>query len=76
MDLQLIVFSFWLVLQLFCFTPNSIDSWLEVLSKWATTRQNMSSGVSDQVRLKLACSAAEASWNLEISAIESRYYTI
>ena len=28
---------------------------------WATTRQNVSSGVSDQVRLKLACSAIEAS---------------
>ena len=28
---------------------------------WATTRQNVSSGVSDQVWLKLACSATEAS---------------
>ena len=32
----------------------------------------MSSGVSDQVRLKLACSATEASLCLEISAIDSR----
>ena len=28
---------------------------------WATTGQNMSSGVSDQVRLKLACAATEPS---------------
>ena len=28
---------------------------------WATTRQNVSSGVSDQVRLKLACAATEPS---------------
>ena len=32
----------------------------------------MSSGVSVQVRLKPACAATEASWRLEISAIESR----
>ena len=35
---------------------------------WATTRQNVS---SDQVRLKLACSAIKASYSLEILAIES-----
>ena len=29
-------------------------------------------GVSDQVRLKPACSAKETSWSLEISAIASR----
>ena len=29
-------------------------------------------GVSDQVRLKPACSATEASWSLEISDIETR----
>ena len=39
---------------------------------WATTRQNMSSGVSDQARHKPACAATEAIWSLEISAIESR----
>ena len=35
----------------------------DVLHKyyWATTRQNMSSGVSDQARHKLACAATEAS---------------
>ena len=30
-------------------------------SKWATTRQNMSLGVSDQARHKPACAATEAS---------------
>ena len=39
---------------------------------WATTRQNVSSGVSDQARHKPACTATEASWSLEISTIESR----
>ena len=39
---------------------------------WVTTRQNMSSGVSDQARHKPACAATEASKSLEISAIESR----
>ena len=39
---------------------------------WATTGQNMSSGVSDQARLKPVCAATEASYNNEISAIESR----
>ena len=39
---------------------------------WATTRQNVSSGVSDQARHKSACAATEASKSLEISAIESR----
>ena len=32
----------------------------------------MSSGVSDQARHKAACAAIEASYNNEISAIESR----
>ena len=35
---------------------------------WSTIHQNMSSGVS---RHKPACAATEASWSLEISAIES-----
>ena len=39
---------------------------------WATTRQNVSSGVSDQARHKQACAATEASYSLEISAIEYR----
>ena len=39
---------------------------------WATTRQNVSSGVSDQARHKPACAATEASYSLEFSAIESR----
>ena len=39
---------------------------------WATTRQNVSSGVSDQAKYKLAYAATKASLSLEISAIESR----
>ena len=41
-------------------------------SKWATTWQNVSSGVSDQARLEPACTATEAGHSNEISAIESR----
>ena len=37
----------------------------------ATTRQNVSSGVSDQARHKPAYAATEASSTLEISAVES-----
>ena len=40
-------------------------------SKWATTQQNVSSGVSDQARHKPACAATEASQSLEILALES-----
>ena len=36
----------------------------------------MSSGVSDQVRLKLACSATDASMRLEILVIETRDITL
>ena len=39
---------------------------------WATTRQNVSSGVSDQARHKPACTATEAIYSLEISAIKFR----
>ena len=39
---------------------------------WAMTWQNLSSGASDQARHKPACAATEASYNLEISAIEYR----
>ena len=38
---------------------------------WATPRENVSLGVSDQ-----ACAATEASYSLEISAIESRDITL
>ena len=47
---------------------NMLDANIE----WASTRQNVSSGVSDQARHKPACTATEASKGLEISAIESR----
>ena len=43
-----------------------------MLLKWAAPRENMSLGVSNQTRHKLACAATEASYSLEISAIESR----
>ena len=39
---------------------------------WATTWQNVSLGVSNQARHKAACAATDASYSLEISAIESR----
>ena len=39
---------------------------------WASPWENVSSGVLEQARHKPACAATEASWSLEISAIESR----
>ena len=44
--------------------------------KWASSWENVSSGVSDQVRLKLACSATEASMRLEILVTETRDITL
>ena len=43
---------------------------------WASSWENVSSGVSDQVRLKLACSATEASKRLEILVTETRDITL
>ena len=43
---------------------------------WASSWENVSSEVSDQVRLKLACSATEASRRLEILAPETRDITL
>ena len=43
---------------------------------WASSWENVSSGVSDQVRLKLACSATEASMRLEILLTETRDITL
>ena len=43
---------------------------------WATSWENVSSGVSNQVRLKLSCSAAEASNRLEILVTETRDITL
>ena len=37
----------------------------------ATSWENLSSGVCDQVRLKQVCSATEASWSLEILVLAS-----
>ena len=39
---------------------------------WASSRENVSSGIFDQVRFKPAFSATEASWSLDISNITSR----
>ena len=39
--------------------------------KWATTRENVSSGVCDQVTFKPTCSATETSYNLETLDIAS-----
>ena len=39
---------------------------------WAMSRENLSSGFSDQVRLEPACSASETSYRLEILDIETR----
>ena len=44
--------------------------------KRASSWENVSSGVSDQVRLKLACSATEASMRLEILVTETRDITL
>ena len=44
--------------------------------KWASSWENVSSVVSDQVRLKLACSATEASMRLEILVTETRDITL
>ena len=38
---------------------------------WAATRENLSSGFSDKVRFKPACSATETSWKVEISLVSS-----
>ena len=43
---------------------------------WASSWENMSSGVSEQGRLKLACSATEASMRLEILVTETRDITL
>ena len=45
---------------------------VDLVNIWATTWQNMSSGVSDLARHKPACAATETRESLEISAIESR----
>ena len=44
--------------------------------KWASSWENLSSGVSDQVGLKLACSATEASMRLEILVTETRDFKL
>ena len=43
---------------------------------WASSWENVSSGGSNQVRLKLACSATEASMRLEILVTETRDITL
>ena len=46
------------------------------LLKWASWGENLSSGVPDQVRLKLAYSATEASTRLEILVTKTRDITL
>ena len=41
--------------------------------KWATSRENVSSEIFDQVRFKPACSATEASYNFETLDITSMH---
>ena len=43
---------------------------------WASLWENVSSGISDQVRLQLACSATEASMTLAILVTETRDITL
>ena len=49
---------------------------MKLLSKWASSWESTSSGVSDQVRLKLACSATEASMRLEVLVTKTRDITL
>ena len=44
--------------------------------KWASSWENVSLEVSDQVRLKLTCSATEASMRLEILVTETKVITL
>ena len=46
------------------------------LKYWASSWETVSSIVSDQVRLKLGCSATEASMRLEILITETRHITL
>ena len=54
------------------FTTCNTNTIISSACIWASSRQKVSSGVSDQVRHKTACAATEASYSLEMSAIESR----
>ena len=54
-------------------TVESQRTWKEHI--WATSWKNVSSGVSDQVRLKLVCSATETTMRLEILVTETRDMT-
>ena len=53
------------------------SNWISVVysNDSAMSRENLSLGVCDQVRLKQACSASEASYRLEILDIETRGIT-
>ena len=57
-----------------------MDIWANISNAaefiWALSQENVSSRVSDQVRLKLACSATEASMGLEFFGYRNeRHYT-
>ena len=66
------IVNLWNLLNKISGEPLEKGPWYLANMIWATTRQNVSSGVSDQARHKPACAATEASWSLEISAIESK----
>ena len=53
-----------------------VTEMIEIYLSHDMTRQNVSSGVSDLVRHKLACSATEACMNLEILVTETRVITL
>ena len=53
-----------------------LSEFWHALSSVASSWENVSSGVSDQVRLKLACSATEASMRLGILVTETRDITL
>ena len=55
---------------------NIVLLFLFIFFIWASSWENVSSGVSDQVRLKLACSATEASMRLEILVTETKDITL
>ena len=58
------------------FYPLVVSTAISTISKWASSWENVSSGVSDQVRLKLACSPTEPSMRLEILVTETRDITL
>ena len=64
---------------LIALSPESIKENVSVsITALATSRENVSSNVCNQVRFKSACSATEASWKLvnEINAFKIMLYVV